>query len=100
MPENRVACEGRLLKTDGLRHTPAGIATLRLWLQHDSTQVEAGSSRRVSCEIEAVAFGSIAEHMARLPTGAQIRTSGFLDRKGLRYPALIVHLTEFELIKE
>lgn len=46
-------------------------------------------------ETEVVAFGDTAQRLARLPTGEQIRLFGFLDRKGVKYPTLELHVTDF-----
>lgn len=100
MPANRVTLRARLLKTEALRRTPAGVASLQVVLQHSSMQIEAQHERQVSCEVEAVAFGSIAERLAQELPGAALQVEGFLDRKSMRQPALIVHLTEFEFVKE
>jgi primosomal replication protein N len=95
---NRVELGGQVVYNDGLRHTPAGLASLLLRLAHASEQSEAGHSRRVECELEAVAFGKPAERLAGLEVGARVGLSGFLDRKGLRDSRPILHVTGFELI--
>lgn len=51
----------------------------------------------VEIETEVVAFGDTAKALARLPLGEQARLFGFLDRKGVKYPTLELHVTEFEL---
>jgi primosomal replication protein N len=98
--QNRFRLGGRVIHNDGLRHTPAGIPSVQLRLVHVSEQLEAGRSRRVECEVEAVAFGTTAQSLARLAADARINLAGFLDRKGLRDPRPVLHVTEFELIKE
>ena len=87
----------RLAGSDGLRHTPSGLPTLRLRVAHASQQSEGGSNRAVEIETEVVAFGDTARRLARLPMGERARLSGFLDRKGVKYPTLELHVTEFEL---
>jgi primosomal replication protein N len=66
---NRLAIDATLATRDALRHTPAGVPAIDAVLMHRSEQREAGSARRVECEIAAVAFGGIAETIARLPVG-------------------------------
>ena len=68
---NRLAIDATLATRDALRHTPAGVPAIDAVLMHRSEQREAGGSRRVECEIAAVAFGGIAETIARLPVGAE-----------------------------
>lgn len=87
----------RLAGSDGLRHTPSGLPTLRLRVAHGSQQQEGGRSRAVEIETEVVAFGDTAQRLARLPMGEQARLNGFLDRKGVKNPMLELHVTEFEL---
>ena len=85
----------RLASSDGLRHTPSGLSTLRLRVAHGSQQQEGGRSRAVEMETEVVAFGDTARRLARLPMGEQARLSGFLDRKGAKNPTLELHVTDF-----
>ncbi|NTV97134.1 MAG: primosomal replication protein N [Thiobacillus sp.] len=89
--------EGRVLVTDGLRRTPAGLPCLNLRLLHESQQREADHERRVSCEMESVAYGQPASLLAKLKEGDRVRLTGFLERKSLRDPRPILHVTEFEI---
>jgi primosomal replication protein N len=81
----------------GLRRTPAGLPALRLKLAHASTQSEAGRQRSVLVETEAVAFGPVAERLARVDPGAQLVLAGFLDRKGANNSQLELHVTEWTM---
>ena len=85
----------RVAGSDGLRHTPAGLPTLRLRVAHASQQQEGGRSRVVEMETEVVAFGDTARRLAQVPLGGQARLSGFLDRKGVNNPMLELHVTDF-----
>jgi primosomal replication protein N len=87
----------RLAGSDGLRHTPSGLPTLRLRVVHTSQQPECGRSRAVEMETEVVAFGDTARGLAHVPMGKQARLCGFLDRRGVKNPTLELHVTEFEL---
>ncbi len=51
----------------------------------------------VELESEVVAFAATAEKLARLNSGEQANLKGFIDRKGVKYPQLELHVTEFEL---
>jgi len=92
-----------LLDNTGLRHTPAGIAALRFKMAHQGQQMEANRQRSVSVETEGVAFGPVAEALAKVKQGTALTLVGFLDRKGpqgaLGSP-LELHVTEFECIEE
>jgi primosomal replication protein N len=97
---NKIEIDGKVIRGDSLRHTPAGIPVLRFRLAHASTQREAGRERTISCEIDAQAFGDIAARMAACPPETTMRCQGFLDRTSARDPSPSLHVTEFEIIKE
>ena len=93
---NRLAIDATLATRDALRHTPAGVPAIDAVLMHRSEQREAGSLRRVECEIAAVAFGAIAETIARLPVGAEVRCEGFLARRWRTGLTLALHVDRIE----
>lgn len=97
MERNRVEIEGRVLGSDGLRRTPAGLASLTVRLVHESQQREAGHDRTVHCELEAVAYGDPATELAGLKEGDTVNLAGFLERKSRRDPRPMLHITEFEI---
>ncbi|KTT26755.1 primosomal replication protein N [Pseudacidovorax intermedius] len=78
-----------------LRFTPAGLPAIDLRLDHASTQDEAGQTRQVKAALKAVAFGAVAERLARQALGSQWRFQGFLanPRNG-KHPVL--HVTDFQ----
>jgi len=98
--DNRVELAGRLAETSGLRYTPAGLASLQLRLEHRSTQREAGRERPVACDLEALAFGEVAQALSGIAPGEGLRLTGFLERKSARNPQTVMHVTEFVLIEE
>ena len=61
-----------------MRFTPAGLPAIELRLEHHSQQQEAGQSREVKAAMKAVAFGAMAERLARQPLGSFWCFSGFL----------------------
>ena len=61
-----------------LRFTPAGVPAIELRLEHSSKQQEAGQMREVNAALKAVAFGAMAERLARQPIGSLWRFTGFL----------------------
>lgn len=98
MGVNRIELSGRIAEHQGLRHTPAGLASARLKLLHASEQEEVGRSRRVECELNVQAFGPVAQRLAQVSEGQEVTLRGFLDRSGPRDPRPVLHVTEFELI--
>jgi primosomal replication protein N len=97
---NRIELTARLIASDGLRHTPSGMPVLQWRLAHGSEQLEAGHSRQVECELDAVLFGPLAVQAATLAAGSGLNCQGFLDRKGARNPQLVLHVTRFESLQE
>ncbi len=97
---NRLEIAGRLLEMGALRHTPSGMPSVQLRLSHVSEQIEAGHHRQVECEVDALAFGEVATALAELAVGIGLRLSGFLDRRSVRNPQPLLHVTGYELIKE
>ena len=61
-----------------MRFTPAGLPAIELQLEHRSAQQEAGQPRAVKAAMKAVAFGAMAERLARQPIGSLWCFSGFL----------------------
>ena len=87
---------GRLIELDALRRTPAGVPMLKFRLQHDSTQNEAGSERKVSCEIAAVAFEREATLLAAAKLGSSVKITGFLAARSRTSRSAVLHATEVE----
>ena len=78
-----------------LRYTPAGLPALDLKLEHESTLEEAGKPRQVKAALKAVAFGAIAERLARQALGSLWRFQGFLATPGNgKHPVL--HVQDFQ----
>jgi len=96
--ENVVVIQGRLIESDALRYTPAGVPILKFRMMHSSRQVEAGANREVGCEIDAVAFEDQARLMASAPMGTTVRIRGFLDRKTKTGRALQLHANKIEFL--
>ena len=61
-----------------LRYTPAGIPALNLKLEHTSSVTEAGQERQVKAAMKAVAFGTLAERLAKQAIGSVWKFSGYL----------------------
>ena len=77
-----------------MRYTPAGVPALNLKLEHSSSVVESGQAREIKAAIKALAFGSLAERLARQAIGSIWRFSGFVasPRNGKN---VVFHIQEF-----
>ena len=78
-----------------LRHPPAGVPVIEFRLRHASERAEAGATRRVEAEIDAVAF----ESQARLLAGAagkSLKAEGFLCARSRRSTKPVLHVTNIE----
>ena len=64
-------------------------------LVHAPDQAEAGGTRRVECELAAVAFTKVAESLARLPVGTALRCEGFLARRYRTGTTLALHIDRY-----
>ncbi len=75
---NRLQLDASLLSRQSLRYTPAGVPALDLELSHESQQLEAGQQRQTQVQIRAIAFGLLAEQIAKFELGSPLQCSGFL----------------------
>lgn len=96
---NRVELAGTLQERGPLRHTPAGIPVIEFQIAHESEQLEAGSVRRVVCEIAAMALGPTALLVKELAPGSVVRASGFLAMRSLKRKTPVLHVTHIEFIE-
>ena len=88
------ACVAEL---DAPRYTPAGLPALNLRLEHESEIEEAGQIRQVRAAVKAVAFGAMAERLAKQSIGSSWSFKGFLatPRNG---KTVVFHIQEFQQI--
>ena len=77
-----------------LRYSPAGTPILNCRLVHQSEQVEAGLPRNVTCEIPAVAIGTIAAKLDTKRPETELHFSGFLATRR-RFDTAELHIVEF-----
>lgn len=77
-----------------MRYTPVGLPALDLRLEHESSIQEAGQERQVKAAVKAVAFGAMAERLAKQAIGSAWRFNGFVatPRNGKN---LVFHIQEF-----
>ncbi len=99
MSRNAVRLTARLQAKDALRYTPAGIAALNCHLAHESRQMEAGEARLVAWNLDAVAFGTVARHLAQAPEGSLVECQGFIATRSRRSRQIELHITEFEILE-
>lgn len=75
---NQLLLIARVLESEPLRHTPAGVAAVEMLLSHESEVIEAGHPRRVELTISAVALGDLAHMLAGIALGTELKVEGFL----------------------
>jgi primosomal replication protein N len=92
---NQLVLTACVAELGALRFTPAGLPTVDLRLEHESTMTEAAQPRQVKAALKAVAFGAVAERLARQGLGSLWRFQGFLatPRNG-KHPVL--HIQDFQ----
>jgi primosomal replication protein N len=93
---NRIVLGGRIVELDVLRHTPAGVPLLRFRLSHESSRDEAGSQRKVDCEIAGVAFEREAKLLAAARLGSAVTVTGFLAARSRTSRQPVLHATHIE----
>ncbi|MFT3960700.1 primosomal replication protein N [Propionivibrio sp.] len=96
---NRVELTGTLIERKALRFTPAGVPVMECVIGHCSEQVEAGSPRRVECEIPAIALGDSARWMQDAAAGTTMRMTGFLAARSRNSKQLRLHVTTIEFVE-
>ena len=78
-----------------LRYTPSGLPALDIRLEHESLQREAGADRQVKASVKALAFGALAERLARQALGSVWRFQGFLAT-GRGGKGLVFHIQDIQ----
>ncbi len=96
---NELRLDARVAEVLPLRRTPAGVPIASCVLAHESKQVEAGLTRDVSVELQAVAVGELAGVLAAALPGAVLRVSGFVAARSLRSRSPVVHLNTIEFLE-
>lgn len=96
MTTNRVVLEGRVEAVEPMRVSPAGVASVRFTVRHQSTREEASIPRKVEVAMQMVALGAMAEKARTLEIGRQVRVAGFLARASLKSEWPVVHVEELQ----
>lgn len=83
-----------VVQVQSLRYTPAGIPAVNLVLEHESQVIELDTPRLVKLQLRAVAFGALAEVLARQGMDTICRFEGFLAnaRTG---KGVVFHIQDF-----
>jgi primosomal replication protein N len=91
---NSVVLSAVIAEVEPLRYTPGGVPALNLLLENESEVLELGSPRTVKLAMKAVAFGSVAERLAKQALGSVWKFHGFLAnaRQG---KTVVLHIQEF-----
>ena len=99
VPANKVEISGVITELKALRYTPAGVPVVEFRLKHESERAEAGATRKVAAEIEAIAFDAQARLLAAGPMGRQLKAEGFLCAKSRTSRKPVLHVTNIEFIE-
>ncbi|MBF4990562.1 primosomal replication protein N [Methylophilus sp. QUAN] len=94
---NTLVIAATIHSVEALRYTPAGLPLLRLQLQHDSEQQEAGMNRKVQCQLPAVLIGEKAN--LPLQSGDHIKVKGFLAQRSAKSTQVVLHIQELQRIQ-
>ncbi len=78
-----------------MRYTPAGLPALDLRLEHQSRQADAGQERDVKLSLKALAFGVLAERLARQNLGSSFCFQGFLAT-GRGGKTVVLHIQDIQ----
>ena len=96
---NRVEISGVITELKALRHTPAGVPVVEFRLRHQSERAEAGGTRKVDAEIEALAFEAQARLIAGASLGRALKAEGFLCAKSRTSKRPVLHVTNIEFVE-
>ena len=93
---NKLVLSGTVTALDTLRYTPAGLPLVSFVILHTSENKEAGLSRKVECEVNAVIMGDLAKTNIQL--GSQIKAAGFIAKRSAKSTQLVMHIQKIEII--
>lgn len=88
-----------MVELGALRHTPAGVAVIEFRLRHESRQIELGSERTVTAELDAIAFEAQANLVSGISLESALKVEGFLCAKSWRSKRPVLHVTTVEFIE-
>ncbi len=79
MHTNTCVLSACIAEVEPLRYTPSGLPALTMRLEHESQQMDSGNPRTVKVALKALAFGVLAERLAKQAVGSHWKFSGFLS---------------------
>ncbi|HQC80778.1 MAG TPA: primosomal replication protein N [Accumulibacter sp.] len=82
-----------------MRFTPAGVPVVECLIGHRSEQLEAGSPRRVECEVQVIAVGPTAQWLQAASPGAVLRMTGFLAARSRNSKQPRLHVTTIKFVE-
>ena len=94
MTANTLEITATIDQAQALRFTPAGVPALNLVLEHRSEMQEVGVKRQVTTSLKAMAFGAVAETLAKQDIGSQWKFEGFLANAS-RSRSVVLHIQSF-----
>ena len=68
-------------------------------VSHQSMQAEAGSERKVECEMPCITLGSTAQIVAGCKPGEALRVEGFLAARSLKTRSVVLHVNTIEFLE-
>lgn len=89
-----------MLERGSLRYTPAGVPVIEFRIDHASVQIEAGTSRRVECELACVAVGPTALLMKESSPDVIMTVGGFLAARSLKQKSPVLHVTTIDFVEK
>jgi len=92
--ENQLSLTASVLEIEVLRYTPSGVPAVNCRLEHQSETTEAGQIRQVKAIMKSVAFGAVAEQLARQTIGSSWNFKGFVATpRSAKH--VVFHIQEF-----
>jgi primosomal replication protein N len=96
---NQATLAAQLVERQVLRFTPAGVPVSDLKIAHQSQVMEAGQTRTVGFEMQAIALGDLAYQTQAAPLQARLKLTGFLAPRSKQSKTLVFHITGLETIQ-
>ena len=92
--DNQLSLTASVLDIESLRYTPSGVPAINCRLEHESEMLEAGQSRQVKAIMKSVAFGAVAEQLAKQDIGSIWNFKGFVATpRSAKH--VVFHIQEF-----
>ncbi|MBY0463791.1 MAG: primosomal replication protein N [Burkholderiales bacterium] len=94
---NQLRLSASIVQVYPMRYTPAGIPAMDVLLDHESEVTDTGSQRQIKLSLRAVAFGTLAETLARASLETKWDFTGFLglSRNG---KGVVFHIQDIQSI--